>query len=29
MRFVLQRVIEAKVEVDGKTVGQIGKGYFV
>lgn len=26
MIAVLQRVIESKVEVDGKTVGQIGKG---
>ena len=29
MRFVLQRVREAKVEVDGKTVGEIGKGYLL
>lgn len=29
MRIVLQRVLEAKVEVEGKTVGEIGKGYLL
>ena len=29
MRIVLQRVKEAKVEVEGKTVGQIQKGYML
>lgn len=29
MKIVLQRVLEAKVDVDGKTVGSIGKGYLV
>ena len=29
MKFVIQRVTEAKVDVDGKTVGSIGKGYMV
>jgi len=29
VRIVLQRVKEAKVEVDGKTVGQIEKGYML
>ncbi len=29
MKFVLQRVLEAKVDIDGKTVGEIGKGYLL
>ena len=29
MRFVIQRVSSASVTVDGKTVGQIGKGFMV
>lgn len=29
MKIVLQRVLQAKVEVDKKTVGEIGKGYLV
>ena len=29
MKFVLQRVLEAKVDVDGKTVGEIGKGFLM
>ncbi len=29
MRFVIQRVTESKVEVDGKVIGQIGKGFMV
>ncbi|MCR5028649.1 MAG: D-tyrosyl-tRNA(Tyr) deacylase [Fibrobacter sp.] len=29
MKFLIQRVTEAKVDIDGKTVGQIGKGYMV
>lgn len=29
MRIVLQRVKEAKVEVEGKTIGQIEKGYML
>lgn len=29
MRFLIQRVTGAKVEVDGKTVGRINRGYLV
>ena len=29
MKIVLQRVLEAKVEIDGKTQGEIGKGYLL
>lgn len=29
MRLVIQRVANAKVDVDGKTVGKIGKGFMV
>lgn len=29
MKFVIQRVKEAKVVVDGKTTGEIGKGFLV
>ncbi|MGI6191372.1 MAG: D-aminoacyl-tRNA deacylase [Eubacterium sp.] len=29
MRFVIQRVLESKVEVDGKTIGEIGQGFLV
>ena len=29
MKFVIQVVSEAKVDVEGKTVGQIGKGFMV
>ena len=29
MRFVLQRVTSASVDVDGKTVGEIDKGYLL
>lgn len=29
MRFVIQRVTESKGKVDGKVIGQIGKGFMV
>ena len=29
MKFVLQRVLEADVKIDGKTAGKIGKGYLL
>ncbi len=29
MKFLIQRVTEAKVDIDGETVGKIGKGYLV
>ena len=29
MKFLIQRVTEAKVDIEGETVGKIGKGYLV
>ena len=29
MRFVIQRVTNADVKVDGQTLGEIGKGFMV
>lgn len=29
MKFVIQRVTEANVKVDGQTIGEIGKGFMV
>ena len=29
MRFVIQRVLESEVKVDGETLGKIGKGFMV
>lgn len=29
MRFVIQRVAESQVKVDGQVIGQIGKGFMV
>lgn len=29
MKFVIQRVLESSVSVDGNTIGKIGKGYMV
>ena len=29
MKFVIQRVLESKVTIDGETVGSIGRGLMV
>ena len=29
MKFVIQRVLESSVTVDGETIGSIGKGFMV
>ena len=29
MKFVIQRVTEAQVDVNGATIGKIGKGFLV
>lgn len=29
MRFVIQRVLESEVKVDGESLGKIGKGFMV
>ena len=29
MRFVIQRVLESEVKVDGGSLGKIGKGFMV
>ena len=29
MKFVIQRVTEANVKVDGEIIGEIGKGFMV
>ena len=29
MKFVIQRVVESEVKVEGETLGKIGKGFMV
>jgi D-tyrosyl-tRNA(Tyr) deacylase len=29
MKFLIQRVLNAQVDIDGETVGKIGKGYMI
>ena len=29
MKFLIQRVLNAQVDIEGETVGKIGKGYMI